>query len=93
LKKCIPITLSGRDAPRQRGVGPTEDLFLDGSVLDDRLDHEIRRNEIVDGRHARQHLVGIGAAFLRKPRQTLFHRRPSLLGCAGLGVVQRHPAT
>ena len=76
LKKCMPITRSGRfvaaasevigiedvfDARTASAgstrVGAAEDVLLHGRVLDDRLDHQVGGDELVDRRHAREHLV------------------------------------
>ena len=93
LKKCIPITRSGRDvaaasdaigielvfeariAPGgKRLVGAAEEVLLDSGVLDDRLDHQVGRDELVDRRHARERLVGVGAALLGQPAEARVHR-------------------
>ena len=78
LKKCMPITRSGRVVAaasdvigierrvrredRVRGqtrVGAAEDVLLHGGVLDDRLDHQVGGDEVVDGLDAAEHLVRV----------------------------------
>ncbi len=44
---------------RERGVGAPEDVLLDVRVLDDRLDHQVGRDDVVDLLDAGEHLVGI----------------------------------
>ena len=66
---------------------------FDVGVFDDRLDHQVGGDELVDGGDAREHLVRIGAAFLVQLRQRLLDVREPALDRARCGIVQRHAAT
>ena len=86
-----------RDRRRVRGedglggehlVRATEDRLLHGSVLDDGLDQKVGRNEVVDHRDPRKHLVGSRAALLRQLAEALLHARERSLACARHLVVE-----
>ena len=76
----------------QRLVGLPEDLGLRVEVLDHGLDHQRRRDDLLDRRDAPEHLVGVGAALLRELLEALAHRREAALGRAGIRVVERDVA-
>ena len=71
------------------GVSAPEDLRLHVGVLDDGLDQEIGGYEVVDGDHAREHVVGIGAALLGELAQALPHRAERAIDRARRLVVER----
>src|SRR5439155_18512646 len=71
-------------------VGPAEDLLLDTGVLDHGLDHQVRGYDIADGLHAREDIVGIGAALLREPAEALPHRLEAALDGARRRIVQHY---
>ena len=52
-----------------------EERLLRLGVLGDRLDQQIRVDELVGGRDARERLVGVGPALRGKLRQARPHRR------------------
>ncbi len=79
-------------AGREDPVRAAEELRLDGRVLDDRLDHQLGRHEVVDGLDARQHLVRVGPALLGEPDEALPHRLQPAFDRTGRGVVKRDPA-
>jgi hypothetical protein len=108
LKKCIPITRSGRSVTEASEVIGIEDVFeartapragsrrrggrpscLDVCVSIDGLDQERGRHEFVDRRDAPEHLVGVGAALLRKLLEARAHGGEPPLGRAGVRVVER----
>ena len=108
LKKCMPITRSGRDVAaassrdRDRGrvrgedgvrgqrlVGGAEERALGLGVLDDRLDQQIGLGELVDGRDAPEHLVGLRAALLVQLAEAPPHRLEAALDRPRLTVVER----
>ncbi len=76
----------------QHAVGLEEDLLLHRRVLDDRLDHQVGGNEVVDDLDAREHLVGIRPALLGELRQALAHRLERSFGGARNRIVERDPA-
>ena len=110
LKKCMPITRSGRPVAAASVaigidevfeariasagstlVGAAEDVRLHGRVLDDGLDHQVGRDELVHGLDAREHLVRVGAALLGEPAEALPHRAEAALDRAGVRIVERDP--
>src|SRR4029450_13957777 len=71
-------------------VAPPEQLFLRVGVFDDRLDHQCRRNEVVDDGDASEHLVRRCPTFAFELRQALSHCVEGALGGSGLRVVERN---
>ena len=59
---------------REDLVCAAEDLLFHASVLDDRLDQEVGRDDAVDRRHSLKHVVRCGSALLGKLREALLHR-------------------
>ena len=70
-------------------VGAPKDVLLHLGVLDDGLDHQVGRHEIVDGLDPAQHLVRVGPALLRQLAEALAHRLEPTIDGARLFVVQR----
>ena len=73
-------------------VRAAEQVLLDGGVLDHGLDQQVCRDEVVDGAHAREHLVGVAAALLSQLLEALAHRREPALGRPRRRVVERDAA-
>ena len=73
---------------RQRLVGAPEDVFLDGRILDDGLDHQVGRDELVDGLDPRQDLVGVGPALLGELAEAAAHRLEAVLDRSGGRVTE-----
>ena len=69
-----------------------EELFLDPSVLDHGLDHQVGRDEVVGGGDTLEHLRGIPTALLRELLEAPLHSLERPLDGAGNRVVQGHPA-
>src|SRR4051794_19403258 len=83
--------VGGEDRPRrQLLVGTAEELFLRVRVLDDRLDHQVRGDEIVDDGDAAHDLVGGRAPFLLQLPEALAHCAERPVGRTGLRVVKGH---
>ena len=87
-----------RDGRRVRGedrgrwknlVRSPEDRLLHLGVLDDRLDQEVGLDDLVDRRHALEHLLGSGASLLGELAEALLHRGERTLDCARNLVVER----
>jgi hypothetical protein len=76
----------------QRLVGATEDLLLDGGVLDHGLDQQVGAEDLVRGLDAAQHLRRVGAALLVQLRQRALDRREAALDGTGRCVVERDAA-
>ena len=72
-------------------IGLAEDLALHLGVLDDRLDQEIRGDQVLHRAHPRKHLVRVRPTFLRELRQALPHRLEAVLDGPGQRVVERDP--
>ena len=88
----IELVFDARMAPSGKTlVGAAEQLLLDGRVLDDRLDHELGRNEVADRRDARQRLVRIRAALGGQLHEARVHRLARPLERLRRRVVQRDP--
>ena len=82
----IELVFDARIASRrQHGVGAAEDVLLRGRVLDDRLDHQVGRDELVGRRDAGKRLVRVGAALLRELHEARAHRRRGPVDRAGNG--------
>ena len=109
LKKCMPITRSGRPVTaasvaigiddvfeariasgRERRVRAPEDVLLGGGVLDDRLDHQVGRDELVDGRRcARAPRPGLPRPSRRASRGSCRSRRGPSRSRPGTGRAGR----
>ena len=74
---------------RERRVGTPKDVLLDVGVLDDGLDHQVGRHEVLDGLHPPQDLVRVGPALLRQLAEALAHGLDPAIDGAGLFVVER----
>src|SRR5262249_30239305 len=57
-------------------------------ILDDSLDHQGGRDDLLDDRHAIENLVGVRPALLGELFETLAHRRQPAIGRARIRVVQ-----
>ena len=77
---------------RKRLVRTAEDRLLHRRVLDDGLDEQVGRNEIVDRGDAREHLVGCRSALLGELAEALLHARERALDGARHLVVERDAA-
>ena len=111
LKKCMPITRSGRDVAAASDVIGIDEVFdariasggktasaarkiasftfassTTASIIRSAATSSVRR------RDPREHLVRIGAALVREPRQALAHRLEAALDRPGRRVVKRDPA-
>jgi len=60
-------------------------------VLDDRLDQQVGRHEVVHRRHAGERLLGVHTALLRELLEAAPHRPEPALDRARERVVQGHP--
>src|SRR5947207_3754302 len=67
-----------------------EELLLRVGVLDDGLDHQRRRHEVLDDGYAPQHLIHWRAALFLELREAPAHRVERTVGRTRLRVVQRH---
>ena len=96
LKKCIPMTWSGRDVTAASDVIGIDDVFdariasgrhtasarrkivlLHDRVLDDRLDHQIRGDDLFGVGHTAEHVVRVPLSLLGEPREALLASRPA----------------
>ena len=75
---------------RQLGVGAAEDLLLDRRVLDDRLDHQIRGNQVADDRDPSDDVLRLRPASLSELAEAAAHRVERTVGRPRLRVVKRH---
>ena len=78
---------------RKRRVGAPEHVLLHVGVLDDRFDHQVGRDELVDRLTRASTSSGCGSALLLELREALAHRLERALGRAGLRVVERDAAS
>ncbi len=72
-------------------VGAAEHVLLGGGVLDDRLDHQVGRCELLDNRDPGEDRAWIGAALRREPVEAVLDRAERPVGRARKRIVQRDP--
>ncbi len=76
---------------RQHVVGPAEHVRLDRRVLDNRLDHQVGRPDLLHNGDPGDDRARIGAALRGEPVETRGDRAERLLGRARERVVERDP--
>ena len=82
------IASGGRTASARRKIAS----FTSASSTTASIE-EIRGDDVVDGRHAGEDVLGGRAALLGELREAPLHRRERPLGGAGKLVVERHAPT
>jgi len=77
---------------RQHEIGAPEHVLLRGSILVDRLDHQVGHDELLGRRDARKRLVRVCATLLREALEASPHRSETALDRPRKRIVQRHAA-